>query len=384
MSKASSPVATGTGTAGRRVRYAVVGLGHIAQTAVLPAIAHARNSVVSALVSDDPGKLASIGSAYGAARGYFYTNYDACLTSGEVDAVYIALPTDQHAEFAIRAARAGVHVLCEQPMAVSAGECRRMIEAAETNGVDLMIAYRLHFQRATRDALRTAASGRLGDLRFFNSTFSRQVAAQDIRTRMLAVGGGTVYDLGISCINTARSLFRAEPTEVTALSARNHADPRFAQIDEMTGAVLRFPGERLATFISGFGAAATSAYELVGALGSMRIDNAYGHTGRMTRTLTIDGHEARRTFPAADLSAGGVDYFSDCIITGKVPEPSGEEGLADVRIIEAIHESARSGRPTKIAWDGQAVARPTADQEVAHPDPPRPAHALMAKSPKAH
>jgi predicted dehydrogenase len=130
-----------------KVRYAVVGLGHIAQAAVLPAFQNAkRNSVLTALVSDDPTKLRELGERYGVQHTYTYDEYDACLTSGEIDAVYIALPNTMHCEYTVRAAEAGIHVLCEKPMATTEEECQKMIHAAESSGVRLMIAYRLHFE----------------------------------------------------------------------------------------------------------------------------------------------------------------------------------------------------------------------------------------------
>src|SRR5689334_7091572 len=152
----------------KKIRYAVVGLGHIAQVAVLPAFAHAENSELAALVSDDPEKRAKLGRKY-KVKAFSYAEYDDCLRSGRVDAVYIALPNHLHREYSERAARAGVHVLCEKPMAVTARDCEAMIRAARKNRVKLMIAYRLHFERANLEAAKIARSGRLGELRFFSS-----------------------------------------------------------------------------------------------------------------------------------------------------------------------------------------------------------------------
>src|SRR5688500_17124060 len=130
-----------------KVRYAVVGLGHFAQVAILPAFKHARdNSELVALVSDDPRKLKKLGNRYGVEARHSYEEYDALCASGEIDAVYIALPNSLHCDYAVRAAEAGVHVLCEKPMAVTADECEKMIEAARRNDVRLMVAYRLHFE----------------------------------------------------------------------------------------------------------------------------------------------------------------------------------------------------------------------------------------------
>src|SRR5918993_6009519 len=117
-----------------KVRYAVVGLGHIAQVAVLPAFAHAANSEVTALVSDDPAKLKSLSRKYKTVEGTFsYDEYEACLE--QVDAVYIALPNHLHAEYTVRAAKAGVHVLCEKPMAVTVDECQRVVDECRENRV---------------------------------------------------------------------------------------------------------------------------------------------------------------------------------------------------------------------------------------------------------
>src|SRR5438552_6201353 len=152
------------------VRFAVVGLGYISQVAVLPAFEHAENAVLAALVSQDPEKRHSLGKKYGVHRVFSYEDYQDCLESGEVDAVYIALPNSLHREYAVRAAEAGVHVLCEKPMAVTEAECRDMIAAAESREVKLMVAYRLHFERANLEAIEVVRSGRIGEPRLFTST----------------------------------------------------------------------------------------------------------------------------------------------------------------------------------------------------------------------
>jgi predicted dehydrogenase len=114
----------------KRIRYAVAGQGYIAQAAVLPAFDNAaKNSELTALISDDPAKLGQLAKKYKVEHTYGYSDYDECLRSGNVDAVYIALPNHMHPEYTIRAARAGVHVLCEKPMALTVGECQSMIQA---------------------------------------------------------------------------------------------------------------------------------------------------------------------------------------------------------------------------------------------------------------
>jgi glucose-fructose oxidoreductase len=349
----------------RRIRYAVVGLGHIAQVAVLPAFAHARsNSDVTSLVSDDQTKLRQISKKYRIPHTYTYKEYDQCLRNGHIDAVYIALPNHLHCEYAVRAAQAGIHVLCEKPMAVTEQECRRMIEAAEKSRVKLMVAYRLHLEEANLNTIELAHSGKLGDLRLFNSVFTMQVREGDIRLQK-RLGGGTLYDIGVYCINAARYLFRDNPTSVSAFSVQGK-DRRFKQVDEITGALLHFPGDRVATFVCSFGAADVSAYDLVGTKGLVRLDPAYEYVGRLKQQISLNGKQKIREFPARDQFAPELVYFSNCILKDMEPEPSGLEGLIDVQIVQALYRSAKSGKPVTLSpaekqqWPAmqQVVRRP--------------------------
>jgi len=362
----------------RKIRYAIVGLGHIAQVAVLPAFKNAsRNSVLSALVSDDETKLRELSERH--AAPHTFTDYDACLSSGEIDAVYIASPNHQHCEFTVRAAEAGIHILCEKPMAVTAAECEKMIHAAEASNVQLMIAYRLHFEAANLKAMEIAESGQLGDLRYFSSNFSMQVREGNIRVEE-EFGGGTLYDIGIYCINAARYLFRSEPVEAFAFSA-NSGDPRFAEVDEMTSAILRFPGECLATFTSSFGAADAAHYELVGTKGRLRVDPAYEYATALVHHLTLDGKTTKKTFSKRDQFAPELMYFSDCVRRNQRPEPDGVEGLIDVKIIEALYQSAKDGRPVALDLETK-VSRPVSAHERKAP-PVREPELVHAEQPTA-
>ena len=164
------------------IRYAVVGLGHIAQVAVLPAFAHARrNSRLVAVVSDDRTKRREMTRRYRLEHAFSYEQFEDCLS--EVDAVYIALPNSMHAEYTVRAAKAGVHVLCEKPMAVTVRECQQMIAACRAGGAKLMIAYRLHFETLNISAMEMARHGQLGQLKSFTSSFSMTVRRGDLRTK---------------------------------------------------------------------------------------------------------------------------------------------------------------------------------------------------------
>lgn len=327
------------------VRYAVVGQGYIAQAAVLPAFAHARrNSRLAAIVSGDPVKRRALGRRHGV-PAYSYAELDRCLASGEVDAVYIALPNDQHRDFAVRAARAGIHVLCEKPLAVDERECKAMIGACRRAGVKLMTAYRLHFERATLSAIEAVERGEIGEAKLFVSSFTMSVKAPNIRLQA-SKGGGTLYDIGIYCINAARHLFRAEPVEAFAMSAGRR---KGATVEESATCMLRFPGERLATFCLSFGTDKTSEYRIVGTAGSLRVEPGYELARGLEHHYQHDGETSDRAYGKRDQFAPELLYFSDCILEDREPQPSGEEGLADVRVINALYRSVRTGRPVRLA-----------------------------------
>jgi predicted dehydrogenase len=362
---------------GRKVGYAVVGLGHIAQTAVLPAFRHAgENSRLAALVSGDATKRKALADRY-RVPAFRYEDLDDVLAREDVDAVYIALPNTEHAECAVRAARAGVHVLTEKPMATSEEDCRRMIDAAGESGVRLMVAYRLHFEPANLEAVEVVRSGRIGDPRFFTSAFSYEVKPGNIRTDA-AKGGGALWDLGPYCVNAARYLFGAEPTEVFAMQAEAR-DRRFRGVPEGWSVTLRFPDERLATFTCSFGAAPTDTCRVVGTKGDLRLEPAFEYVGSLVRHLTIDERTKVKRYPPSDQFAPELVAFSRCVLEGRDPEPDGWEGLADVRVIEAALRSARDGKPVRIA-PVERRRRPSAAQKLRRP-PVREPEPVNAEAP---
>jgi predicted dehydrogenase len=358
--RATASVASAT-----RVRYAVVGLGHIAQIAILPAFAQAaQNSTLAALVSDDPEKLRKLSRRYGVRHVCSYDDAEELFESGEVDAVYIALPNSMHREYTERAARAGLHVLCEKPMAVTSDDCKRMIDVTRENDVRLMIAYRLHFERGNLEAAEMAHSGTLGDLRFFSSNFSMQVAPENFRSSR-KLGGGPLYDIGIYCINAARAAFAAEPTHVFA-TAVTRRDQRFKEIPETVAVMMKFPQERIASFTCSFGGADRSAYEIVGTKGSITLDPAYEYAQGVGYVLRLGKRQREKRYEKGDQFAPELLYFSDCILRDSEPEPSGEEGIADVRVIEALNRSIETGKWVSPELP-QRRRRPTLRQEIRRP-----------------
>ena len=364
-----------------KIRYAVVGLGYISQIAVLPAFAHARsNSVVAALVSGDTKKLKALSRKYGVENTYTYKQYADCLSSGEIDAVYIGLPNQMHRAYTEAAARAGIHVLCEKPMALDEKECESMIDEAARSNVKLMIAYRLHFERGNLQVIDWISSGKIGEPRIFSSVFSQQVKAGNSRLKG-DVGGGPLYDMGVYCINAARYLFKVEPEEVMAWNIGRDQD-RFSEVPATTTAVLRFPDNRIASFTCSFGASDRSAFEVVGSKGMVKMDPAYEMASTLKAELTTGGRTVKRTFPKRDQFAPELIYFSDCILHNRNPEPSGHEGLADVRVIQAILQSAENNRPVTVKQT-EIKRRPGLQQEIAKPAVTKPPRLVRAEPPAA-
>lgn len=321
----------------KKIRYAVVGLGHIAQTAVLPAFKNAQaNSELVALVSGNRAKLSVLGEKYQVASRYLYSELEACLRSGEVDAIYICTPNSYHRNIMETAAKYGVHVLCEKPMAVTTEDCLSMIAEAQKNHIYLMIAYRLHFETANLEVIRKATSRQIGEARIFNSVFTMQVTdSHNIRLDETDKGGGPLYDIGIYCINAARYLFRSEPTEVFAMSASGK-EARFKKTDESISCVLKFPEDKLATFSVSFGAFSSADYDLIGTKGRLRLEKGYHYASSMKLKTYESNKISTKRYAKRDQFSPEILYFSDCIQKKKKPEPSGQEGLADIKIIEAL------------------------------------------------
>lgn len=327
----------------RKIRYAVVGAGNIAQVAVLPAFAHAReNSELVALISSDPVKRVELAGRYELDFIGDYPELERVLEAGEIDAVYIATPNALHVDAALRAARQRVHVLCEKPLATSVADAEAIARACEQSDVQLMVAYRLHFEEANLRALEIVRSGQLGEPRIFDSVFTHVVRPGDIRQRA-ELGGGATFDLGVYCINAARTLFGAEPVLV-------YATAQFRDnVDDTTTAVLQFPLHRVAQFTVGNSSASVSSYRITGSDGNLRVEPAYEYAGELEHHLTIGEKTSSKRFGKRDQFAPEIAYFSRCILDEVTPEPSAQEAINDLRVIEAVLQSARSGKPVPLA-----------------------------------
>lgn len=331
--------------AGSKVRYAVVGLGWIAQAEFMPGVEHTGNSEMVALVTGHEEKAQRLGAMYGVAAHYAYDELDELLRSGTVDAVYLALPNFDHVEYAVKVLEAGVHLLLEKPMATSVKDCERMLEAQAKTGAKLMVAYRLHHEPGTLAALKKVRDGEIGAVRMFNSTFSQHVSGQNHRAKH-GFWAGPVPDMGPYPLNMVRNLFGAEPTEVYAAGVRT--DERF-NFEDTVSVTLKFPGNRLASFSLTYNGGDVDDYRVVGELGDLFSEPSFQVGLSIEHEMTIAKKKHAESFKKTDQFGGELKYFSDCILEDREPEADGEEGLLDVRVIAAIEQSLLSGERQAIA-----------------------------------
>lgn len=329
----------------RKVRYAVVGIGWISQAQFLPGIEHTGNSELVALVTGHEEKAAKVGEKYGVAdEVYLYDEFDSLLKSGKIDAVYLATPNDDHVGLAVQTLNAGVHLLLEKPMATSVVDCERILTAQEASGAKLMIAYRMHHEPGTLRAIERVRKGELGRIVGFNSTFSQHVHGQNHRAKH-GYWGGPVPDMGVYCINAARNLFGAEPVEVTARGEKT--DDRF-NFEDTVAVTMKFPGNRVATFLATYNGGDVDDYRVIGERGNLFSQPAYQVGSKIEHVVTIGTKKTSETFAATDHFGGELKYFSNCILENKHPEADGEEGLLDVRVLEAAEESLETGKAVAL------------------------------------
>jgi predicted dehydrogenase len=266
--------------------------------------------------------------------------------------VYVVLPNSMHAEYTVRALRAGKHVLCEKPMATSVAECRAMIAAGREAGRKLMIAYRLRYEPFNQAAIRLCREKAVGELRSFSASNNQVTPAPNIRLSR-ALGGGPVQDIGIYCINAARYVTGQEPVEVAAMEHRPRDIARFREVPASVSFQLRFASGVLAHCDCSFDAAESRRYRVHGTEGFIDLDPAFSYRGLRLTVAKPSGRE-QVNLTEVNHFAAQMDHFSDCVLNGRDPRTPGEEGLADMRVIAAIEEAARTGRTAPVPPAGQA------------------------------
>jgi len=338
---------------GKRIGYAVVGLGSISQVAVLPAFAHSKKSKLIAVVSGDKEKARKLAAQFRASHAYSYAEYGECLRNPQVHAVYIATPPGEHEKYAVQAAKAGKHVLCEKPLAATIQQARNMVAACRRNKVQFMTAYRKYFEPGSVMLKKMISRGELGRIDVIHTLFSELRPFGDnspawLFSRKLC-GGGPLTDLGVYCVNTCRWLVDEDPVGASAVSwVRDRR--RHKEVEQGVAFRLDFQSGLILQGTAAYSAAFSSFVHVHGEKGWAELAPAFAFEEERRLSGKISGKWFEKTFKPMDEFVLEIDYFADCIQKGRRPEPDGEQGLRDIIIIQAIYKAVEKGRPVKIRY----------------------------------
>ncbi len=341
--------ADATPPADKKLGWAVVGIGKLSNGQILPAIANCQKSKLTALVTGHPQRNMPIADKFGLKPSsvYTYDNYDAIANDPDIDIVYIVLPNGMHCEYTIRALKAGKHVLCEKPMANTSDECQQMIDAAKASGKKLMIAYRIRREPNNMRAIEICRGGELGKPRLIVADHGFHMSDPTVwRLNKKLAGGGALLDVGIYGLNATRYLTGEEPISLTAQQVDNPTDPRFKEVEEAIAWTMRFPSGCMASLTTSYNVPSTNRCRVLCEKGNIEMEPATGYHGVKMRVGRVDSPVVN--LPDIDQFVAQMDYFSDCMTSNVEPITPGEEGLKDLKIMEAIYESARTGKSVNL------------------------------------
>ncbi len=353
-----------------RIGFAVAGIGNLALGHILPAFGNCKYSRLVALVSSDRKKARKVAAQYGISEKniYDYNNFDEIKDNKEIDVVYIVLPNALHHEYTLRAARAGKHVLCEKPMANSVAECEEMIAACRKARKKLMIAYRIQFEPANRLAMCWVRKNHYGKVKLIEAYNGQNVAPSQWRLHKALAGGGSLVDIGIYCLNTCRFLVGEEPESVLASIYSTPGDKRFKEVEETVMFQLHFPGGVVANCTTTYGAHMSRHYRVFTDDGVwFGLDPAFDYSGLQMELSKAEGLHEWKQFPVVackDQFALEIDHMSLSVMNNTDPYTKGEEGLQDVKLMQAIYQSAREGRMIRLGVQkGKDLYRGSAPEE---------------------
>jgi predicted dehydrogenase len=347
----------------KKVGFCVVGIGSLAKNQIIPGLAKCENAKLVALVSGHAAEKAPpIVEKYALnpKSVYSYDNYEAIRDNPEIDVVYVVLPNSMHAEYTIRAFKCGKHVLCEKPMANSPEDCRQMIDAAKAVNKKLMIGYRLRHEPINMTAIdlvrgegasvgQKTGEGKIGVIKGLEAGAGFNIGdPTQWRLKKQYAGGGSMMDIGIYALNACRYLSGEDPVEVTAMTYSTPGDVRFKEVEETMLFTLRFKSGLLANCTSTYGWG-INRYRVTGTKGVVQSEPFLSYSG-LKLEARLPGQRAMEEVKVEqkDHFASEMDYFAQCVRDGKEVRTPGEEGLADMRVIEACYKAARSGRAEKV------------------------------------
>ena len=326
------------------LRWGVLSTADIARKKVIPGLLKAERCELVAIASRDAAQARAVAEELGIPIAH--GSYEALLADPAVDVVYIPLPNHLHAEWTVAAARAGKHVLCEKPLATTAADAQRMVDACADAGVRLMEAFMYRHHPSWVAAMEVVASGRLGRLRAVQSWFSFfNDDPANIRNQLDA-GGGALFDIGCYSVNLSRMLFGAEPRSVQASVIRDPA----TGVDTLTSAILEF-GDGVATFTCSTRVETDQRVHVYGTDGRLSIEIPFNiPPDRPTHVFVTAGGDApvapaieTLTFPTADPYTVEAERFAAAILDGLPTPVPPEDAVANLRVIERIFAAANHG-----------------------------------------
>jgi len=339
---------------GKRLGIAVVGLGNLALENIIPGFGETKHVRLTGLVSGNPAKARAIAAQYGVPEKnlYSYDNFDQIKNNPDIDIVYIVLPNALHAEFTIRAAKAGKHVLCEKPMAATVAEAQSMVEACAQANRKLMIAYRLQYTPEHRTIIDLARSKAYGAVRMIEAVNGQNDAPNGQWRQIKALaGGGSLPDVGLYCLNAFRYITGEEPIEVTGQVTRPANDPRFREIEDISMFTLRFPSGVVANGTAAYSFHESRFLRVHAETGWFGIDPAFGYdnlTLGINRKAGMASSTDSRRFSPKSQFAHEMDAFAASLHANQEPRTPGAEGLQDMKIMAAIYQAAAGGSAVKL------------------------------------
>lgn len=338
--------------AAKQIGFAVVGLGSIAQSSVLPAFSNCKKAKLVAMVGREKKQAAVLAKKYKGSRVYGSGEFADCLANPAVDAIYIATPQATHLDLTTQAANAGKHVLCEKPLALTVKQAKQMVQICRRNRVLLMTAYRKYFEPSALYVRKLIREGTLGSIDTVLTTFSElHIPGKSLKWLLNAriAGGGPLMDLGVYCVNTTRWLLGKDPVEVTAQAWRNDR-VRFKSVEQGISFRMRFRSGTVMVGATSYGAAISSLVFVQGTKGWLSLAPAFPFDEERIVSGKIQGRSFQKKFPIVDEFAPEIDAFAEAIQSRSKIVPDGEAGLRDMKIISAIYEAARKQKSVAIRY----------------------------------
>jgi D-xylose 1-dehydrogenase (NADP+, D-xylono-1,5-lactone-forming) len=323
-----------------RIRWGILSTAKIAETAFIPSLGQTHRGELAAVASRDEGRARTFADEQGIAQAF--GSYEEMLASDAIDAVYIALPNSMHAEWTEKAAAQGKHVFCEKPLGISSIEAQRMVDACEDAGVQLFEAFVFLYHPKSLKLRQVLNEGAIGALVQMTASFTFPLQRPTDNIRMnRELGGGNLMDVGCYPIAYTRFVFDAEPI---AVQAACRMDPEYG-VDTRSSIVLTFSGDRHAALQSGFDAPGGQRAVIHGEKGYIAVPQPC-HPKEQDGFVVCRGSQEESVFVEAGVRpfAPAIEHFHDCILDGTAPLATGANAVGTLRVIEAVRESAETGR----------------------------------------